>query len=85
MGEFETPNELQCIFFSQERRKEGIKLAQKMQGQGERVVLQDISGVKNLDAFSKKFSNTIYLMEKAGKEPADECFTNDCNAKRTDF
>ncbi|MDQ6600314.1 ATP phosphoribosyltransferase regulatory subunit [Bacillus salipaludis] len=72
LGEFETQNDLQCIFFSQERRKEGFLLAQKMQEQGERVVLQDISGVKNLDAFSKKFSNTIYLIGKAGKEPADE-------------
>jgi len=59
----------ECIFFSPERRKEAIQLAQNKQEQGQRIVLQDISGVKNLDAFSKRFSNTIYLI---GRSPNNE-------------
>jgi ATP phosphoribosyltransferase regulatory subunit len=55
----------ECILFSGERRREAIKLAQNMQEKGQRIVLQDISGVKNLDAFSKRFSNTIYLIGRS--------------------
>lgn len=61
-----------CIFFSQERRKEAFQLAKKMHDQGTRTVLQDINGVKNLDAFTHKFDNTTYLLGKVGKEPVHE-------------
>jgi ATP phosphoribosyltransferase regulatory subunit len=62
LGGLITENPNYCIFFSQERRKEAFQLAEKMQVQGKRTVLQDINGVKNLDAFTKKFAETAYLI-----------------------
>ncbi|WP_042462941.1 ATP phosphoribosyltransferase regulatory subunit [Neobacillus dielmonensis] len=51
-----------CILFSPERRKEAFELAQKRHEQGIKTVLQDINGVKDLDAFTKKFADTTYLI-----------------------
>jgi ATP phosphoribosyltransferase regulatory subunit len=36
-----------------------------------RIVLQDINGVKNLDAYTKNFADSTFLIGKAGKEPAN--------------
>ena len=55
-------NNAHCILFSQERRKEAFGLAKKMHEQGNKAVLQDINGVNDLDAFTKKFSDTTYLI-----------------------
>ncbi|MGX1402068.1 ATP phosphoribosyltransferase regulatory subunit [Bradyrhizobium japonicum] len=55
-------NTTHCILFSQERRKEAFELAQKMHEQGTKAVLQDINGVNDLDAFTKKFADTTYLI-----------------------
>jgi ATP phosphoribosyltransferase regulatory subunit len=62
LGNYELENEVTCIFFSQERRKEAFQLAEKMHEQGKRTVRQDINGVKNLDAYTKKFADTTYLL-----------------------
>ncbi|WP_462411019.1 ATP phosphoribosyltransferase regulatory subunit [Neobacillus sp. Marseille-QA0830] len=51
-----------CILFSQERRKEAFQLAQSLHEQGKKAVLQDITGVNDLDAFTKKFADTTYLI-----------------------
>lgn len=72
LGEATSEVPVHCILFSQERRKEAFQLAKKMHSDGTRTVLQDINGVKNLDAFSDKFADTIYLLGKAGKEPAND-------------
>lgn len=63
-----------CIFFSQERRREAFELAKKMHQDGKRAVLQDINGVKNLDAYTHQFEDTTFLLGKAAKEaePAHE-------------
>ncbi|MDP4164594.1 MAG: ATP phosphoribosyltransferase regulatory subunit [Bacillota bacterium] len=61
-----------CIFFSPERREEAFKLAIELRKQNKKTVLQDISGVKDLDAFSKKYDNADYLIGKARKESANE-------------
>lgn len=71
LGENGTENTSQCILFSQERRKEAIQLAEKLYKQGVRTVLQDINGVKNLDAYTKNFADSTFLIGKAGKEPAN--------------
>lgn len=59
-----------CIFFSQERRSEAFQLAEKMrrQGKGSPVVLQDITGVRNLDAFTKQFADTTFLIGGGNNE-----------------
>jgi ATP phosphoribosyltransferase regulatory subunit len=69
LGEMKGAVPVQSIIFSQERRKEAFKLAKTMHEKGIRVVLQDINGVKNLDAYTHKFANTTYLL---GKEPAND-------------
>ncbi|MFF2446897.1 ATP phosphoribosyltransferase regulatory subunit [Neobacillus sp. NPDC058068] len=61
-------NAAHCIFFSGERRKEAFQLAEKMHGQGKLAVLQDITGVKNLDAFTKRFNDTTFLIGGSGNE-----------------
>lgn len=71
IGENGTENTSYCILFSQERRKEAIQLAEKLYIQGVRTVLQDINGVKNLDAYTKNFADSTFLIGKAGKEPAN--------------
>jgi ATP phosphoribosyltransferase regulatory subunit len=62
LGNYDIENTVTCIFFSQERRREAFQLAEKMHEQGKRTVLQDINGVKNLDAYTKKFTDTTYLL-----------------------
>jgi len=62
LGDLQLANTTHCIFFSQERRKEAFQLADEMHEQGKRIVLQDITGVKNLDAFTKRFAETTYLI-----------------------
>ncbi|MGG3467959.1 ATP phosphoribosyltransferase regulatory subunit [Neobacillus pocheonensis] len=68
LGETKTEITTQCIFFSQERRKEAFELAKNMHAQGMKAVLQDITGVKNIDAFTKKFANTTFFIGGRGDE-----------------
>ncbi|WP_284036304.1 ATP phosphoribosyltransferase regulatory subunit [Neobacillus sp. 114] len=62
MGGGQTETTGHCILFSQEHRKEAFDLARKMHEEGTRTVLQDITGVKDLDAFTKKFAGTTFLI-----------------------
>lgn len=62
MGGGQTEASGHCILFSQERRKEAFDLARKMHEEGTRTVLQDITGVKDIDAFTKKFADTTFLI-----------------------
>jgi ATP phosphoribosyltransferase regulatory subunit len=62
LGNYDIENTVTCIVFSQERRKEAFQLAGKLHEQGKQTVLQDINGVKNLDAYTKKFADTTYLI-----------------------
>ncbi|MEW9052429.1 MAG: ATP phosphoribosyltransferase regulatory subunit [Neobacillus sp.] len=62
LGDMGTKEEVECIFFSQERRKEAFQLAEKMKMDGKKTILQDINGVKNLDTYTKKFANTTFLI-----------------------
>jgi ATP phosphoribosyltransferase regulatory subunit len=62
LGGGKTETKAHCIFYSQERRREAFQLAQKLHGEGKQAVLQDITGVKNPDAFTKKFAETTFLI-----------------------
>jgi ATP phosphoribosyltransferase regulatory subunit len=62
LGNYDIENTVTCIVFSQERRKEAFQLAETLHEQGKQTVLQDINGVKNLDAYTKKFADTTYLI-----------------------
>jgi ATP phosphoribosyltransferase regulatory subunit len=70
LGNFEQKVPVQLVVFSQERRKEAFELAKKLHQEGKRAVLQDINGVKNLDAYTHQFEDTTFLLGKAGKGPA---------------
>ncbi|MBL4954997.1 ATP phosphoribosyltransferase regulatory subunit [Neobacillus sp. YIM B02564] len=62
LGSVPYETDTHCIFFSQERRREAFQLAQKLREQGKKTVLQNITGVRNLDAFTKRFIDTTYLI-----------------------
>jgi ATP phosphoribosyltransferase regulatory subunit len=70
LGSFEQKAPVQLVIFSQERRKEAFEFAKKLHQEGKRAVLQDINGVKNLDAYTHQFEDTTFLLGKAGKGPA---------------
>jgi ATP phosphoribosyltransferase regulatory subunit len=55
------------VLFSQERREEAIEFARAKRDEGERVVLQDISGVENVDACTGSFHEVTFFLGKARK------------------
>ncbi len=59
-----------CVLFSSERRREAFDYAQKQRKLGNKVVLQDISGVKDIDACTSRYVDITFLVGKAGKEAA---------------
>jgi ATP phosphoribosyltransferase regulatory subunit len=68
LGDLGEPEPVTCILFSPERRKEAYQLAAQRRKDGEHVVLQDISAVRNLDVCSDSFSDVVFLVGKADKE-----------------
>jgi ATP phosphoribosyltransferase regulatory subunit len=56
-----------CILFSDERRHEAYELAKEKRATGEKVVLQDINGVKNIDACTNQYTDIVFLIGKAGR------------------
>ncbi|WP_147534066.1 ATP phosphoribosyltransferase regulatory subunit [Bacillus marasmi] len=62
LGQLEQLDPISCIVYSEERRKEAFLLANQKRDNGEKVVLQDISGVKNIDSLTNKFADTIFLL-----------------------
>ncbi|WP_090743272.1 ATP phosphoribosyltransferase regulatory subunit [Mesobacillus persicus] len=71
IGELDETVPVNCILFSSERRKEAYELAKAKRLEGKRVVLQDISGVKDIDACTNKYSDVTFLVGKTGKEPVE--------------
>ncbi|WP_246942866.1 ATP phosphoribosyltransferase regulatory subunit [Bacillus pinisoli] len=68
LSETSTTKEVECVVFSQERRVEAIQYATERRQQGKQVVLQDITGVLDIDSFTTKFSEVTYFIGTAGKE-----------------
>lgn len=62
------PQAASCILFSQERLQEALQLAKQKRSAGERIVLQDVAGVQNIDSFTSTFADVLYLIGKAKKE-----------------
>ncbi|MDR7073048.1 ATP phosphoribosyltransferase regulatory subunit [Fictibacillus barbaricus] len=52
----------QCILFTPERRKEALQWAKEKREKGIKIVMQDLSGVTNVDDFSKRFDEVHYLI-----------------------
>jgi ATP phosphoribosyltransferase regulatory subunit len=61
------PTAVTCIIYSNERRKDAIELAQQKRQLGMSVILQDLSGVKDVDQFSQGYEDIIYCIGKNGK------------------
>jgi ATP phosphoribosyltransferase regulatory subunit len=73
IGEKTCESNLHCIIFSVERRKEAQVFANDRRGQGVRVVLQDINGIKNMDAFTNRFQDvTFYIGHHSKGGPLHE-------------
>jgi ATP phosphoribosyltransferase regulatory subunit len=70
LGKIENPEPIICILFSEERRKEAFQLAKQKRSEGAKIVLQDISGVKNVDTLTNKFADTIFLLGKSERGTA---------------
>lgn len=75
-----TKSNIQAVVFSKKHRNEAQQVAFHLRKQGIRVVLQDINGVKNMDAFTKHFEKVMFYL---GGDNND--YTNNCDAKREDF
>ncbi|UCZ52645.1 ATP phosphoribosyltransferase regulatory subunit [Bacillus shivajii] len=55
-----------CFVFSEERRKEAMEQAKELRAEGRSAVMQDITGLTNVDAFTKQFREVIYLVGSNG-------------------
>ncbi|QFT90592.1 ATP phosphoribosyltransferase regulatory subunit [Bacillus sp. THAF10] len=56
------------VLFSQERKNEAIAFATQKRKVGEKVILQDIVGVEDVDAFTAAFQEVSFFLGKARKE-----------------
>ncbi|MHA7138018.1 ATP phosphoribosyltransferase regulatory subunit [Rossellomorea arthrocnemi] len=52
----------QCVLFSDERRKEAIRLANELRSEEVNVVLQNWKGVGDVDEFTKGFSHVHFVV-----------------------
>lgn len=68
LGEPERREEIHCIIFSQERFQEAVRAANERRQNGERVILQHIAGVSDIDACTRQYNHITYLIGKAGKD-----------------
>ncbi|RKL68402.1 ATP phosphoribosyltransferase regulatory subunit [Salipaludibacillus neizhouensis] len=55
-----------CLIFSNERRKEAMEQAKKLRKQGKSVVMQELTGVNNVDAYSAQFQDVVYYVGSNG-------------------
>ncbi|MBB5173440.1 ATP phosphoribosyltransferase regulatory subunit [Texcoconibacillus texcoconensis] len=55
-----------CLIFSHERRAEAVREAKRLRENGETVVLQDIAGIADVDAFSQAYPKVEYLIGTNG-------------------
>ncbi|UJW59028.1 ATP phosphoribosyltransferase regulatory subunit [Bacillus sp. A116_S68] len=56
-----------CLIFSHDRRKEAMKKTKELRLQGYSVVMQELSGIKDVDAYSAQFEDVIYFVGTNGK------------------
>ncbi|WP_374723279.1 ATP phosphoribosyltransferase regulatory subunit [Calidifontibacillus erzurumensis] len=68
LGDMQKRPSISLIIYSQERMEEAIQLAQTKRENGERVVLQDIAGIENVDLFTNRYQEVSYCIGKPGKE-----------------
>lgn len=59
---------IHCVVFSSEQREEAIRFAMERREQGERVILQDIAGLIDVDACVKAFNEVTFFIGNTKKE-----------------
>ncbi|PWA12653.1 ATP phosphoribosyltransferase regulatory subunit [Pueribacillus theae] len=64
--EVEAP--ISCLIFTKEHQAEAIAKAKEMRERGKRVVLQDLSGVADIDALTARYDDISFCIGKKGKE-----------------
>lgn len=57
-----------CVIFSQERRTEAIAHTTELRASAKKVVMQDISGIKDVDAYTKQFEEVVYFIGSKKEE-----------------
>lgn len=57
-----------CVIYSQERRTEAIAHTTELRASEKKVVMQDISGIKDVDAFTKQFEEVVYFIGSKKEE-----------------
>lgn len=62
LGEIEEFSDFSCVLYSNDRRRDAIGLAKKMRADGIDVVLQDVNGVQDVDAFTRGFRSVEYMI-----------------------
>lgn len=65
LGQLEDEASVHCVLFSTERRREAIEEAQKRRSAGECVLLQDVSGVKDVDTFTESCKSVTFFVGKS--------------------
>ncbi|QGQ48057.1 ATP phosphoribosyltransferase regulatory subunit [Metabacillus sediminilitoris] len=60
--------QLQCVIFSQERREEAIARTAELRANHKRVVMQDITGIKDVDSYTKHFVEVDYIIGSRKEE-----------------
>ncbi|MCZ0754367.1 ATP phosphoribosyltransferase regulatory subunit [Anoxybacillus sp. J5B_2022] len=68
LQEMDVEENIECIIFSQERFAEAIQLANEKRREGKKVVLQHIAGIRDIDAYSKRYEPITYLLGSNGRE-----------------
>ena len=68
LGEKQQRGKTTCIMFSQERFAEAYAKAKEMRQRGEKVVLQQVAGVRDMDQFTAAFDDVVYVLGKHGKD-----------------
>ncbi|BBU38443.1 ATP phosphoribosyltransferase regulatory subunit [Aeribacillus pallidus] len=67
LGNLNLNKDRYCIIFSRENRKEAFRYANKLRKEGKQVVMQDISGIDQIDRFTGQFTDIYYFLGKPGK------------------
>jgi len=67
LGDLNLNKDRYCIIFSRENRQEAFRYANKLRKEGKQVVMQDISGIDQIDRFTGQFTDIYYFLGKPGK------------------
>ncbi|KAA0548804.1 ATP phosphoribosyltransferase regulatory subunit [Bacillus sp. BGMRC 2118] len=66
--EFQETNSIECVIFSEERRKEALAYVSEKREQGKKLIMQEISGVEHIDSYTNRFTEVTYLIGAAGRD-----------------